>query len=314
MLQQLWNAYTGFYGWMLQLIWQFLQDPIGNSIKIIIAFLTNPIQALITYGPLLFALGYQIFFNLVGWPTWGMILSSPFLLPAGLGLGLAAIAFLPIVLAPAVIPPASTPLAAAAVAAGSVWPAVSMAVTGAGTAGAATPAAGAAPSAGAAPAPAAPATASFAYAVGGSGDWGPSLGPTVGGRGGIKAPAATVPAAAAAAATRGQSRARRRRRSELRDYGDEFLDMDSDSGFGPSTGDHGAQASERGAGTLGFAGTATKERRVRAVGLTALAGDEFGNGPRMPMVPGTWEQGSNEPEAPDGSGRGGGDGLPHDSK
>ncbi|WP_237047244.1 hypothetical protein, partial [Mycobacterium tuberculosis] len=27
-----------------------------------------------------------------------------------------------------------------------------------------------------------------------------------------------------------------------------------------------------------------------------------------------WEQGSNEPEAPDGSGRGGGDGLPHDSK
>lgn len=80
--------------------------------------------------------------------------------------------------------------------------------------------------------------------------------------------------------------------------------MDSDSGFGPSTGDHGAQASERGAGTLGFAGTATKERRVRAVGLTALAGDEFGNGPRMPMVPGTWEQGSNEPEAPDGSGRG----------
>lgn len=314
LLQQLWNAYTGFYGWMLQLIWQFLQDPIGNSIKIIIAFLTNPIQALITYGPLLFALGYQIFFNLVGWPTWGMILSSPFLLPAGLGLGLAAIAFLPIVLAPAVIPPASTPLAAAAVAAGSVWPAVSMAVTGAGTAGAATPAAGAAPSAGAAPAPAAPATASFAYAVGGSGDWGPSLGPTVGGRGGIKAPAATVPAAAAAAATRGQSRARRRRRSELRDYGDEFLDMDSDSGFGRSTGDHGAQASERGAGTLGFAGTATKERRVRAVGLTALAGDEFGNGPRMPMVPGTWEQGSNEPEAPDGSGRGGGDGLPHDSK
>ncbi len=313
LLQQLWNAYTGFYGWMLQLIWQFLQDPIGNSIKIIIAFLTNPIQALITYGPLLFALGYQIFFNLVGWPTWGMILSSPFLLPAGLGLGLAAIAFLPIVLAPAVIPPASTPLAAAAVAAGSVWPAVSMAVTGRAPLGLRRPRR-ARLRLRAQRRPRQPATASFAYAVGGSGDWGPSLGPTVGGRGGIKAPAATVPAAAAAAATRGQSRARRRRRSELRDYGDEFLDMDSDSGFGPSTGDHGAQASERGAGTLGFAGTATKERRVRAVGLTALAGDEFGNGPRMPMVPGTWEQGSNEPEAPDGSGRGGGDGLPHDSK
>ncbi|MXI81165.1 hypothetical protein GR254_16125 [Mycobacterium tuberculosis] len=61
-------------------------------------------------------------------------------------------------------------------------------------------------------------------------------------------------------------------------------------------------------------GEVTVRQLVRAVGLTALAGDEFGNGPRMPMVPGTWEQGSNEPEAPDGSGRGGGDGLPHDSK
>ncbi|WP_133056470.1 PPE family protein, partial [Mycobacterium decipiens] len=143
LLQQLWNAYTGFYAWMYQLIWQFLQDPIGNSIRIIIAFLTNPIQALITYGPLLFALGYQIFFNLVGWPTWAMILSSPFLLPAGLSMGLSALAFLPIMmLAPAVVPAAGAPLAAAAVTAGAGWPVAGMAPTTAGSAGAAGPGAG----------------------------------------------------------------------------------------------------------------------------------------------------------------------------
>ncbi|MGO8769389.1 MAG: hypothetical protein ACLQLD_11840, partial [Mycobacterium sp.] len=26
-----------------------------------------------------------------------------------------------------------------------------------------------------------------------------------------------------------------------------------------------------------------------AAGLTTLAGDEFGGGPKMPMVPGTWD-------------------------
>ncbi|WP_419775661.1 hypothetical protein [Mycobacterium gordonae] len=38
-----------------------------------------------------------------------------------------------------------------------------------------------------------------------------------------------------------------------------------------------------------FAGTARKEREPRAAGLAALAGDEFGKGPRAPMVPGTWK-------------------------
>lgn len=46
-------------------------------------------------------------------------------------------------------------------------------------------------------------------------------------------------------------------------------------------------ASDRGAGNLGFAGTARKEA-VAAAGLTALAGDEYGDGPSMPMIPGTW--------------------------
>lgn len=291
-LQALYKAYMDFYTWMFQIIFEFLQHPIENSIKIIIAFLTDPWAAIITYGPLLFALGYQIFFNLVGWPTWAMILSSPFLLPIGLSLGLSAIALLPTEIAPLAISAAVAPTLA--VAASSVWPVAGAAPTVTSPAGA--PAAtGAGVSAGAAPASAAPASATFAYAVGGGGDWGTGSGPTLGPRSGVRAPAATVPAAAAAAASRAQSRARRRRRTELRDYSDEYLDMDSDFGVTP---DYAVQASDSGASALGFAGTAFKEPVLQAAGLAALAGDEFGGGPKAPMVPGTWDQ---DPAAGGGS-------------
>ncbi|CCK64204.1 Protein of unknown function, PPE family [Mycobacterium canettii CIPT 140070017] len=47
-------------------------------------------------------------------------------------------------------------------------------------------------------------------------------------------------------------------------------------------------ASDRGAGDLGFAGTARKEAAAEAAGMTTLASDDFGGGPKMPMVPGTW--------------------------
>jgi PPE-repeat protein len=47
-------------------------------------------------------------------------------------------------------------------------------------------------------------------------------------------------------------------------------------------------ASATGAGPQGFAGTATKTGARRAAGLTTLADDAFGSGPRMPMIPGTW--------------------------
>jgi PPE-repeat protein len=48
-------------------------------------------------------------------------------------------------------------------------------------------------------------------------------------------------------------------------------------------------ASDRGAGNLGFAGAAPKEAVTEAAGLTTLADDEFGGGPRMPMLPGSWD-------------------------
>jgi PPE-repeat protein len=60
-------------------------------------------------------------------------------------------------------------------------------------------------------------------------------------------------------------------------------------------------ASDQGAGALGFAGTAGKGG-VRAAGLTTLAGNEFGGGPSVPMVPGTWDQDSDGSSE---SGRGG---------
>jgi PPE-repeat protein len=108
-------------------------------------------------------------------------------------------------------------------------------------------------------------------------------------------------AAAAAAATRSAARARRRRRARQRGYADEFMDMnvEVDPDWGGQPGEEPVMstvASDQGAGNLGFAGTARKETTAAAAGLTALAGDEFGSGPKMPMVPGTWDPDSARQE------------------
>ena len=122
-----------------------------------------------------------------------------------------------------------------------------------------------------------------------------------------KAPEPDTAAAADAAAAREEARARRRRRAKQRGYGDEFMDMDVEVdpdwgappgvGVPPACGDEAVAstvASDRGGGTLGFAGTASKDS-AQAAGLSTLSGDEFGGGPRMPMLPNTWD-----PEAPEG--------------
>jgi PPE-repeat protein len=100
-----------------------------------------------------------------------------------------------------------------------------------------------------------------------------------------KAPEPDSVAAATAAAARQEARARRRRRTILRDHGDEFADMNID--VEPDW--DGPLASDQGAGPLGFAGTVRKEAVEQAAGLTTLAGDEFGGGPTVPMMPGSWE-------------------------
>ncbi|MGF2953626.1 PPE family protein, partial [Mycobacterium sp. THU-M116] len=145
-----------------------------------------------------------------------------------------------------------------------------------------------------APAPTA-ATAGFGYAVALGGDPGPGFGPTLSGRGGSKAPASTIPAAATGVANRAEARARRRKRVAMREYGDEFLDLESDFGVTPDHDDTQAVAGASGAGSLGFAGTAHQDAVLRAAGLTKLADGEFGSGPRMPMVPGTWEHDGEDP-------------------
>jgi PPE-repeat protein len=113
-----------------------------------------------------------------------------------------------------------------------------------------------------------------------------------------KTPESDAAAAAAGAAARDQARARRRRRTKQRDYADEFADMNVDvepDWDGPPGEEPVAStvASDRGAGTLGFAGTVSKDS-AQAAGLATLSDDEFGGGPRMPMLPTTWD-----PEAPE---------------
>lgn len=296
-LSDLLSEYTNFYGGMFQELGMFLQDPIGNSVKVIQAFMTNPSEALVLYGPLLFAIAYQVFSDVGASITYPSLLLTPFLglvLPVTLQLALANAA----AASPVLAAPAAGGIAVAPQPVVSVQPIAGLAPTAATPTS--TPAAAGAvgAGAGAAPAPVA-ATGSFAYIVSGGIDPGPSFGPTLSGRPGLKAPAATIPAAGAAAASRAQTRARRRRQAAMREYGDEYLDMDPD--YSEQEQLVSAVASGNGAGTLGFAGTAHKDPVFAAAGLTKLAGNGFGDGPRMPMVPGTWDQ---DTEGPLGSGNG----------
>lgn len=73
-------------------------------------------------------------------------------------------------------------------------------------------------------------------------------------------------------------------------FRDEFVTMDMGFDAAAPAPEHqpGARASDCGAGPIGFAGTVRKEAVVKAAGLTTLAGDDFGGGPTMPMMPGTW--------------------------
>jgi PPE-repeat protein len=154
------------------------------------------------------------------------------------------------------------------------------------TTASATPAAGVPP-----PPPAGIEGAAYPYLVGG---------PTVGASTGLSSsaqrkapePDSAAAAAAAGAAARQEERARRRRRAAMNDhhrgYRYEFLDADGGEGPEASVDPATTAASDHGAGALGFAGTARKHA-AEAAGLATLAGDGFGGGPSVPMVPGSWE-------------------------
>ena len=216
----------------------------------------------------------------------------PFAVPAGAAGGVAGLAGLAGIQPDVVTAPAGSPAPTPQT---SSLPAVTSSPIAIGASGAApgtTPAPSPAPttSSVASPVPSPPAAASGPgfvppYVVGPPGiglDSGLSSSAGSGARKKGSEPEAAVAAAAAAAQPQ---RRRRRRRAGLRGYGDEFMEMDINV---EPVWDAQPAASEHGAGTLGFVGTVRKATATEAAGLTTLARDEFGGGPTLPMVPGTW--------------------------
>jgi PPE-repeat protein len=299
------DLYFGFGG---DHIFEFLANPVGYVENIINKFLADPLLYL--SNPFLLVLSPDDFASI------GYSVISPFIAPTGLALapvgavgGFAGLAEATELagLTPSAVAPALAPVVAAAPA---VFPVAAVAPTGVATAVAPGPAPAPAPTASTVassappPAPTAAGGVGFAppYAVGPPGiDVGSGLSASACSSAKRKAPQPDTAVAAAAAAAREQARARRRRRAKQRGYGDEFMNMDVevDPDWGAPPGEGPVEltvASDRRAGTLGFAGTVSKDS-AQGAGLTTLSGDEFGGGPRMPMLPNTWN-----PEALEGEG------------
>jgi PPE-repeat protein len=228
------------------------------------------------------------------------VLALPFAVPAGIagGAGLAGLAAIQPDLAPApAVTPAPTPQTHSLPAATSSPVAIGAGGTAPGTPPSPSPASTASTVGGSASTPPAAPTGGPGfvppYAVGPPGIGVGSGMSTSAGSGATKKGSerdAAVVAAGAAATAREQ---RRRRRSGLRGYGHEFMDMDvtvdPDWGPTPAREPSATTSSDRGAGTLGFAGTAREKSSAEAAGLTTLGGYELGGGPTMPMLPGTWD-------------------------
>ncbi|OBF64211.1 hypothetical protein A5753_11215 [Mycobacterium sp. 852002-51971_SCH5477799-a] len=228
--------------------------------------------------------------------------AAPFAVPGGFGGGIAGLTLLagiqpgetPIP-EPAAVP-APMPQAPSAPAASNAPVVSATPVTAPSPSPVPTPAP--APAAAPAPAPAAPPppppavtgaeTVAFPYLVGGPGI-GTDSGMGSGAQRKSSEPRSAAAAAAPAAASSSErQRARRRRRATMTDHyrGYEYMDLEPDAAPTPDPGL--SVASDRGAGSLGFAGTAPAGS-AEATGLTTLAGDEFGNGPSAPMLPGSWD-------------------------
>jgi PPE-repeat protein len=300
-ISQLLQTYLDYTNQLFEPIINFLSDPVGNTFQLITDFMTNPSQALVTWGPFLFAVAYQVFSWVGASLTYPQLLLQPllaitlgvvvewakqFLNPPAPPVDVAAEGGVPASSAPVTRAEAPEPLPVAGIAPTIAGPVAASAATAAGV-----------------PAPGAPATAAAApavpYAVSG-GDPGEGFTPILRDKTSAKAPAADIPAAAAAAAAasaRQKRRARRKRGAIARDYGDEYMDMDDDLDTGPPpVQEPRVTASTKGAGPMGFSGTADKGT-AQAAGLTTLAGDSFGGGPKSPMLPGTWASDSDEADS-----------------
>ncbi|WP_169801740.1 PPE family protein, partial [Mycolicibacterium vaccae] len=71
------RAYGELIRFLFEPIIDFLRDPLGNTIRLITDFLTNPAQALITWGPFLSAIAYQA----ISWVGASILYPSLILLP-----------------------------------------------------------------------------------------------------------------------------------------------------------------------------------------------------------------------------------------
>jgi PPE-repeat protein len=296
LIAQILKLYSDYTYRLFEPIINFLQDPIGNTFQLITDFLTNPSEALVTWGPFLFAVAYQAFSWVGASLTYPQLLIQPLL---AITLGVLG-ALLPQLLEPA--PPAEVPAETQAPATPTparadqpgVWPVAGVAPTVAAPVAASTAAGAGAPASPAAPA--APAAASAVPYVVSGGDPGEGFTPTLRESSGAKAPAADIAAVAAAssaASARERRRARKKRGAIARDYGDEYMDMDTDLDRSPPVDGPRVSASTRGAGPMGFAGT-VPSGTTEAAGLTALQGDSFGGGPVNPMMPSTWDPDTGE--------------------
>ncbi len=76
------------------LIIDFLRNPLGILRQMLIDFVTNPSAALVTWGPMLFAVVFQLITQPLGWGTWIGAALAPMLLPVLAGVALAMLGFL----------------------------------------------------------------------------------------------------------------------------------------------------------------------------------------------------------------------------
>jgi PPE-repeat protein len=227
--------------------------------------------------------------QLAGWlPTAPQLVVVPMLVAVapfgavGGFAGLAGLAHAPVPAAAPALPPAASASLPAVLGSTPIAAPASVPASAPAPAPTASAVAGSAP-----PAPAAPAGPGFAppYFVTPPGI-GFGSGMSAGAAAGAKKKAPEPDSAAAAAASAREEVWARRRRARQHGYGDEFMDMNVD--VDPDWDGPAAVASDRGAGNLGFAGTVRQETAT-AAGLTTLGGDEFGGGPSVPMIPGTWD-------------------------
>lgn len=263
------------------LIWDFLQDPLGNSLALIRDFLTNPGAALNTYGPFLAAVAYQA----ISWVGAAVTYPSILLLPLMAATALGVLIGVGVYLFNEMMKFQDLPMLdlgePATQSQGEQQQLTLAAFPGGGAP--ATTAAGAPTGSATAAAPAAPAATVAAplipYAVAGR-DPGEGFTPTLRDQSSAQAPAAGIPAAASGIAAASVAQRKRRRRKaaviEDRGYADAYADYEPE---GPE--DEATPAPESWVGTSQRSG-------IDAQGLTTVRTDQFGGAAISPMLPGDW--------------------------